>query len=68
METNLPAFTKRESQVIQMLVEGKSTKLISSQLEVSERAVEYHLTHIYEKLGVCCRIEAMIKLINLYQK
>ena len=58
-------FTKRELQVIQLLLEGKSTKLIASQFGLSTRAVEIHLTHIYEKLGVCCRTEAVIKLIRL---
>jgi DNA-binding NarL/FixJ family response regulator len=69
MPTNdVQDFTERELQVIQLLVEGKSTKLIASQLGICTRSVEHHLTHIYEKVGVCSRTEAVIKLIHLFEK
>jgi DNA-binding NarL/FixJ family response regulator len=61
-------FSERELQVIPLLLEGKSTRTIASELSVSTRAVEIHLTHIYEKLGVCSRAEAIIKLMHLYKK
>ena len=61
-------FSERELQIIEFLLQGKSTKLIAHQLGVSTRAVEIHLTHIYEKLGVCSRTEAVIKLIRLFEK
>jgi DNA-binding NarL/FixJ family response regulator len=65
---HLQMFTERELQVIQLLLEGKSTKLIASQLGVCTRSVEHHLTHIYEKVGVCSRTEVVIKLIHLFEK
>ena len=65
--TRTQTFSKREVQVIELLMQGKSTKLIASQLGVSTRSVEHYLTHIYEKLGVCSRTEAVIKLINLFE-
>jgi DNA-binding NarL/FixJ family response regulator len=61
-------FTEKELQIIPLILEGKSTELIASQLGVSTRAVEYHLTDIYKKLGVCSRTEAVIKLVHLYKK
>jgi DNA-binding NarL/FixJ family response regulator len=61
-------FTEKVSQVIRLLLEGKSNKQIASQLGISTRAVEHHLTHVYEKLGVCSRTEAIIKLISLFEK
>lgn len=61
-------FTEKELLVITLLLEGKSTSQIALQLGVSARAVEYHLTHIYEKLDVCSRTEAVIKLIHLFEK
>lgn len=61
-------FTKREAQVISLLKNGKSTKQIALQLEITTRSVEVHLTHIYAKLNVCCRTEAVVKLIRLYEK
>lgn len=61
-------FTKRELEVIQLLLKGESTKLMASQLNIATRTVEIHLTHIYEKLEVCSRTEAVIKLIHLFEK
>src|SRR5260221_9151435 len=50
-------FTKKELRVISLLLEGKSNIQIASQLGVCKRAVEHHLTHIYDKLGVYSRTE-----------
>ncbi|HKY55671.1 MAG TPA: helix-turn-helix transcriptional regulator [Anaerolineales bacterium] len=61
-------FTNKELEVIQPLLDGKSNQQIALQLGVSTRAVEHHLTHIYEKLEVCSRTEAVIKLIHLFEK
>lgn len=68
MENDVQSFTKKELAVIQNLLEGKSNKEIVLQLEITTRAVEHHLTHIYKKLGVCCRTEAVIKLVRLFEK
>lgn len=61
-------FTERELQVISPLLEGKSTKQIALQLGIVTRSVEVHLTHIYEKLDVSSRSEAIVKLIHLFEK
>jgi DNA-binding CsgD family transcriptional regulator len=55
-------FSKREMQVINLLMEGKSNKQIATTLKISEGTVEFHLTKIYNKLGVGSRLEALIKL------
>lgn len=67
-ETDPQPFNDKELEVIQPLLEGKSTQQIALQLGISKRAVEHHLTHIYEKLGVSSRTEAVIKLIHLFEK
>ena len=67
-ETDPQHFTDKELMVIQPLLEGKSTQQIALQLGISTRGIEHHLTHIYEKLGVCSRTEAVIKLMHLYEK
>ena len=68
MENQQRQFTDKELEVILLLLEGKSTQEIALQFGVSTRAVEHHLTHIYEKLGVCSRTEAVLKLIYLFNK
>ena len=67
-EIRWQTFTERELEVIQLLLKGKTTKLMASQLGISTRTVEIHLTHIYEKLEVYSRTEAAIKLIHLFEK
>ncbi|GAB4462856.1 MAG: hypothetical protein Kow0070_22410 [Anaerolineales bacterium] len=68
MENQQRPFTEKELQVIQMLLEGQSNSQIALELKITARAVEQHLTHIYEKLGVSSRVEAIIKLIRLFEK
>ena len=54
------AFTPRELEVLQGLVEGLSNKEIARRLSVSPRTVNYHLDNIYAKLGVNTRTEAAL--------
>lgn len=68
METHQHSFTEKELRVIQMLLEGQSNSEIALQLGVSTRAVEHHLTHIYERLEVSSRAEAIVKLLHLFEK
>ncbi|MCI0550873.1 MAG: helix-turn-helix transcriptional regulator [Anaerolineae bacterium] len=67
-ENDPQPFTDKELEVIQPLLEGKNNQEIASLLGVSTRAVEYHLTDIYEKVRVYSRAEAIIKLIHLFEK
>jgi DNA-binding CsgD family transcriptional regulator len=59
---NDSGFTKRENQIIKLLLEGKSNKQIAMALGISEGTVEFHLTSIYSKLGVSSRVEAILLL------
>lgn len=68
METQQRPFTEKELQVIRMLLDGKSNSQIALEIGVSARAVEHHLTHIYEKLEVSSRAEAIVKLVHLFEK
>ncbi len=45
-------LTKREREVLQLISEGKSTKLIATQLDVSIKTVETHRRQMMEKLGI----------------
>ncbi len=68
MENQQRQFTDKEMDVILLLLEGKSTQEIALQIDVSTRAIEHHLTRIYEKLDVGSRTEAVLKLISLFKK
>ncbi len=52
------SLTGRERDVLQALVQGKSNRDISTDLHVTERTVESHVSHILDKLGVSSRTEA----------
>lgn len=60
------ALSERESQVAHLLIQGKGNKEIALTLGISVRTVEFHLTHIFEKVGVSSRAEAIVKLSEPY--
>jgi DNA-binding NarL/FixJ family response regulator len=46
----LSTLTPRETEVLELVAEGRSNKAIAERLEVSQRAVVKHVTAIFEKL------------------
>jgi two-component system NarL family response regulator len=52
-------LTPRELSSLRLLAEGKANKEIAEELEISERTVKTHLGHLFEKLGVTNRTEAV---------
>ncbi len=54
-------LTKRESEVLNLLCEGKSYKEIADTMFISPHTVNYHLKNIYKKLEVNSMHEAVIK-------
>jgi DNA-binding CsgD family transcriptional regulator len=55
-------LSQREEQVVRLLLQGKSNKLIALALGISDRTVEFHLKNIYTKLQVRSRVELILKL------
>jgi DNA-binding NarL/FixJ family response regulator len=53
-------LTAREQQVLHLLAEGLSNHELANALKVSEHTVKNHLFHIYDKLGVSNRMEAVL--------
>ena len=51
-------LTARELQVLRLLAAGETNKAIASQLVLSERTVDRHVSNIYGKLGVSSRAAA----------
>ena len=52
-------LTPRELSSLRLMADGKSNKEIANALGISERTVKTHLGHLFEKLGVTSRTEAV---------
>jgi DNA-binding NarL/FixJ family response regulator len=51
-DDQLAGLTEREREVLELMAEGRSNQAIARRLVVTERAVEKHVTSIFEKLGL----------------
>jgi DNA-binding NarL/FixJ family response regulator len=58
--SSVEGLTDRELTILQLLANGSLNKQIASQLGISTRTVERHCDHIYAKLGVKSRTEAVV--------
>ncbi|MER2113756.1 MAG: response regulator transcription factor, partial [Solibacillus isronensis] len=54
-------LTERESQVLELVAEGKTTKEIAAELYLSAGTVRNYISVILDKLGVGNRIEAIAR-------
>lgn len=58
-------LTKRELEVLCLVIEGKSSKDVADALYVSKRTVDFHLANIYDKLQVSNRVQAFRRATRL---
>jgi DNA-binding NarL/FixJ family response regulator len=57
-------LSERERQVLEAIVKGRSNKEIAGALGISDNTVKVHTTHVFEKLGVADRMEAITAAIS----
>ena len=57
-------LTPREIQVIELLVEGLSNKMIAAKLGISDQTVKFHVAAICGKLGAANRTDAVRRAIR----
>ena len=53
----------REEQILVLISKGDSNKMIADRLELSIDTVCHHLKHVFEKMHVCSRTEAVVRYI-----
>lgn len=61
-------LTEREQQVLQMIAEGLSNKMIGNKLGIAESTVKVHVKHILGKVGLRTRVEAAVWAVQQHQK
>jgi len=57
-------LTMRELNVLRLLADGKTNKEIGAALSIAEGTVKVHVTHLFEKLGVSNRTEAITAAVR----
>jgi DNA-binding NarL/FixJ family response regulator len=56
--------TPRELEIVRLLIKGYCNKEIARQLDISVHTVEFHLKHVYQKLGASGRGDVTLKAIK----
>lgn len=58
------SLTERESEILSFLSQGYANKEIADKMNITVPTVRTHLRHIYEKLHVRSRTEALVKYLK----
>jgi DNA-binding CsgD family transcriptional regulator/MFS family permease len=58
-------LTERESEIITLLLKGKTYRMIAGELQLSENTVKTHVKNIYSKAGVQSRAELINNMLDI---
>ena len=61
---HLPALTRREREVLSLIVEGKDNNEIAAELVISPETVKTHVSTVLEKLDAENRLQAAVKSVR----
>jgi DNA-binding NarL/FixJ family response regulator len=64
-ETPIEKLSDREMEVLFSLAKGLTNRAIAAQLGISDRTVQGHIAHIFDKMCVSNRTEAVMRAISL---
>jgi WD40 repeat protein/serine/threonine protein kinase len=59
------SLTRREQEILQLIIEGKSNKQIAQELFLELSTVKWHINRVYKKLGVRSRVQAIVRAREL---
>ena len=57
-------LTAREVEILRLVAGGQANKQVAYQLRISEKTVRNHISHIYEKLGIYDRTQAVLYAVR----
>jgi len=64
VQSRIQNLTRREHQIMALLVLGKTNKTIAYELGISQKTVDFHRANILDKAGV----DSVVELLRLTQK
>jgi len=64
-ETRAEPLTDRELEVLSLAAKGYTNKAIGAYLGISDRTVQGHLAHIFDKLHASSRTEAVMRAVSM---
>jgi two-component system response regulator FixJ len=59
-------LTKRETQILESIIDGKANKVIAIELSLSQRTVEIHRAHVMEKMEVKSLAELIRTVLDTF--
>jgi DNA-binding CsgD family transcriptional regulator len=62
--STIDQLTPQELQIAMVLAEGRTTREAATKLFLSPKTIEYHLRHVYQKLGIASRDALASSLAN----
>lgn len=63
-ERDICLLTSREREIIRLIANGLSNKVIAKELQISEGTVKVHVQHIFKKLNLKSRLETAVWAIK----
>ncbi len=61
-------LTKRQKQCMEALIQGKTNEQIGATVGIKAHSVEYHLSNVYEKMGLPNKNRVSAAVIYLTEK
>lgn len=58
------SLSRSETAVVRAVIEGETNKEIANKLFVTEKTIKFHLTNIYQKLGVQSRAQLIVRYLK----
>lgn len=63
-ESHIAALTPRESDILELISQGLSNKMIARKLDIAESTVKVHVKHLLKKLNLKSRVEAAVWVLQ----